>query len=99
MRRLSLLLLAAAALLAGCGDKDKKEPAAAAGATAEARPDTPEPAEAAGPAMEAPRKLLAVGAKAPGFTMEAHTGATIELAALRGQRLVLYFYPKDETPG
>lgn len=47
----------------------------------------------------ATRTLLSVGAVAPDFTTPAHDGTTITMSALRGQPVVLYFYPKDETPG
>jgi hypothetical protein len=101
MKRLAFVLTAAGLALAGCGDK-KKDPVAGAGSTAPAAGDPAAPAEARPAAkapIEAPRKLLAVGAQVPAFTMQAHTGETIDPAALRGQKLVLYFYPKDETPG
>ncbi len=42
---------------------------------------------------------LSAGDVAPNFTMLDDTGATVSLADLRGQRVVLYFYPKDDTPG
>ncbi|WP_287127781.1 peroxiredoxin [Candidatus Cyanaurora vandensis] len=42
---------------------------------------------------------LDVGAVAPEFTVKDTTGQTVSLAALAGQRVVLYFYPKDDTPG
>jgi peroxiredoxin Q/BCP len=40
-----------------------------------------------------------VGNLAPDFTATAHDGTVFHLAALRGKPVVLYFYPKDETPG
>jgi peroxiredoxin Q/BCP len=40
-----------------------------------------------------------VGAKAPDFTAVAHDGSQVRLAALKGRPVVLYFYPKDDTPG
>lgn len=40
-----------------------------------------------------------VGQLAPGFTLPDQTGNTVSLTALRGQVVVLYFYPKDDTPG
>ncbi|QQR93087.1 MAG: thioredoxin-dependent thiol peroxidase [Candidatus Iainarchaeum archaeon] len=43
--------------------------------------------------------LLAVGTKAPDFTMRDTTGKEIKLSALKGNKVVLYFYPKDDTPG
>ena len=42
---------------------------------------------------------LSAGAVAPNFTMLDDKGATVSLADFRGQRVVLYFYPKDDTPG
>jgi len=42
---------------------------------------------------------LAAGVKAPAFTALAHTGEAIRLADLKGKYVVLYFYPKDNTPG
>ena len=43
--------------------------------------------------------LLPVGSPAPNFTTTAHTGEKIELSKLKGKSVVLYFYPKDDTPG
>jgi len=42
---------------------------------------------------------LSVGDKAPDFTLPGDGGAEISLADFRGKKLVLYFYPKDDTPG
>ena len=42
---------------------------------------------------------LAVGQSAPDFEAVAHDGAAIRPSALAGKHVVLYFYPKDETPG
>jgi peroxiredoxin Q/BCP len=42
---------------------------------------------------------LAVGDKAPDFTLPADGGGTISLKGLKGKKVVLYFYPKDDTPG
>lgn len=42
---------------------------------------------------------LAVGAPAPDFAVKAHDGTDIKPSALKGKPVVLYFYPKDETPG
>ena len=39
------------------------------------------------------------GTKAPDFTLAADDGSKVKLSALRGQPVVLYFYPKDDTPG
>lgn len=39
------------------------------------------------------------GRKAPEFTLEASTGEKVSLKNYRGKWVVLYFYPKDDTPG
>jgi thioredoxin-dependent peroxiredoxin len=39
------------------------------------------------------------GQPAPEFELESDTGETVRLSDLRGQPVVLYFYPKDDTPG
>jgi thioredoxin-dependent peroxiredoxin len=42
---------------------------------------------------------LAPGQKAPDFTLPDQDGTPVSLKSLRGQPVVLYFYPKDDTPG
>jgi peroxiredoxin Q/BCP len=42
---------------------------------------------------------LIVGDKAPDFTLSDENEKTVTLSALRGNKVVLYFYPKDNTPG
>lgn len=42
---------------------------------------------------------IAVGELAPGFSATTESGETVHLSDYRGQRVVLYFYPKDDTPG
>lgn len=39
------------------------------------------------------------GTKAPDFTLLTHDGMKLKLSSLRGQPVVLYFYPKNDTPG
>ncbi len=43
--------------------------------------------------------MLQKGDQAPDFTMEADKGGSVSLKDLRGKTVVLYFYPKDDTPG
>lgn len=50
-------------------------------------------------AGESELQLLAAGAVAPLFSATAHSGEKVELAQLRGKKVVLFFYPKDNTPG
>jgi len=42
---------------------------------------------------------LSIGDKAPDFTMPTDGAGTVSLAALKGKKVILYFYPKDDTPG
>lgn len=42
---------------------------------------------------------LAVGSPAPDFTALDDAGQSIQLSQFRGKTVVLYFYPKDDTPG
>jgi thioredoxin-dependent peroxiredoxin len=39
------------------------------------------------------------GNKAPDFELRSDDGSTVKLSDLRGRPVVLYFYPKDDTPG
>lgn len=43
--------------------------------------------------------MLTTGSPAPDFTLPRDGGATVSLSALRPGKVVLYFYPKDDTPG
>ncbi|OMF37234.1 peroxiredoxin [Paenibacillus sp. FSL H8-0548] len=42
---------------------------------------------------------LKVGDRVPNFKLEASNGKTVELADYAGKKLVIYFYPRDMTPG
>jgi peroxiredoxin Q/BCP len=44
-------------------------------------------------------KELQVGEQAPEFTLPTGTGTPVSLKSLTGKQVVLYFYPKDDTPG
>ena len=43
--------------------------------------------------------MLEPGDKAPDFTVQDHTGKTQKLSDYRGKSVVLWFYPKADTPG
>ena len=43
--------------------------------------------------------MLEVGVKAPDFTLKDKDGKEVALSSFRGKKVVLYFYPKDSTPG
>ena len=42
---------------------------------------------------------IEVGDKAPDFTLPTDNGGELTLSELKGKKVVLYFYPKDSTPG
>jgi peroxiredoxin Q/BCP len=42
---------------------------------------------------------LSVGAVAPDFTLPTDGGGSVTLSSLKGQQVILYFYPKDDTTG
>ena len=44
-------------------------------------------------------KMLEIGMMAPDFTLSDGKGREVSLSDFRGKRVVLYFYPKDNTPG
>ncbi len=43
--------------------------------------------------------MLTIGDKAPDFTLRDKDGKTVSLSDFKGRKVVLYFYPKDNTPG
>jgi peroxiredoxin Q/BCP len=74
-----------------------KPPAAKRPAAKKAAPRKPAAKKLAAKATEPawPRE----GSKAPDFTAVAHDGSPVTLSAFKGRPVVLYFYPKDDTPG
>ena len=74
----------------------------AAGCSRESSPPQPTAASTASGATAAPAVVggeLAVGKAAPDFTAKDQDGKELTLSALKGKPVVVYFYPKDETPG
>jgi peroxiredoxin Q/BCP len=43
--------------------------------------------------------MVEEGTPAPDFELPSDSGETVRLSSLRGRKVVLYFYPKDDTPG
>ena len=43
--------------------------------------------------------MIEVGEKAPDFSLNDQNGDAVSLAGLKGKKVILYFYPKDDTPG
>jgi peroxiredoxin Q/BCP len=109
-RLASFSLLAPIALVsAACATPSSTAAGAASASTASApsaaASEAP-PAPSAGPSASAPSPMASaaaaediVGKPAPDFTAKAQDGTSVHLAALKGKNVVLYFYPKDETPG
>jgi peroxiredoxin Q/BCP len=102
----NLLPLAAIALLIACAACTT--PAATSNPTPSAAPAptaTPSAAKSSQPSSSSaadapdPARDELVGKPAPDFTATAQDGSSVHLAALKGKRIVLYFYPKDETAG
>ena len=42
---------------------------------------------------------IKIGDKAPEFTLKDSNGVSVSLADFKGKRIIIYFYPKDNTPG
>ena len=43
--------------------------------------------------------MINEGDQAPDFTLQSDAGTNVTLSSLRGHPVVLYFYPKDDSPG
>jgi len=43
--------------------------------------------------------MLKAGTQAPDFTVKDQNGNAVSLSAFKGKKIILYFYPKDDTPG
>ena len=102
--RFSLVALSVLVLSAAACSKEAPPPAptntSAAGSTPTPPVNTIAPAASAGtPGSTAAADEIVVGKPAPDFTAKAHDGTDIKVSALKGKPVVLYFYPRDETPG
>jgi len=82
--------------------KATKKPTAAGGTkkTVTKKPATPTKTTTAKAAVPGPStKQLKIGQKAPAFALPNQDGKIIRLSDFKGKKVVLYFYPKDDTPG
>ena len=101
--RLGHLALLPFGLVLACGASPAPQTASAPTTTAAA--PAPAPATTAAPASTAATTSapaaaeLTVGQPAPDFTTTDQDGKPLHLAGLKGHPVVVYFYPKDETPG
>ena len=96
-------MVLAALAVSGCSKSDttatkSNEPAASPAPAPAPAPAANAPAPAAA-AEDADAKLLAVGTPAPEVSGKAVDGSEVSLASLKGKPVVVYFYPKDNTPG
>lgn len=82
-------LVFAALLLAGCRETPKP--------TTTASPSTTAPSQTA--SVSASSVDLKEGDQAPALVATASNGTKIDLAQLKGKHVVVFFYPKDDTPG
>ncbi len=83
------------------GPKSKVTVSKAAPKKAAPAKAAPVPAPKAAPtkAASGSTKAVAEGSKAPAFSLPDETGSVLKSASLAGKPYVLYFYPKDDTPG
>ncbi|MFO0662133.1 MAG: thioredoxin-dependent thiol peroxidase [Polyangiaceae bacterium] len=68
-----------------------KSPKASTAAKAPASSDAPQAAAAS--------RTPSIGDNAPSFSLPNQDGDQVSLASLKGKKVILYFYPKDDTPG
>ena len=96
MRQLVRLVLSISLCACGGGQEqttgDSQEPTTGAEVDDTTAPD-------ATATEEGPTTLLAVGTPAPDFTVSDQVGVRRTLSAERGHVVVIYFYPRDATPG
>src|SRR3954464_9069610 len=57
------------------------------------------PLASADETLQRGRHVIEEGKPAPDFELPSDSGETVKLSELRGKPVVLYFYPKDDTPG
>jgi thioredoxin-dependent peroxiredoxin len=81
--------------------KTKRKPAARSGKAApkKASSGKPERAKSAAAKPKATAARVALGRKIPDFLLPGTAGGNVRLKDTRGAKLVLYFYPRDNTPG
>ncbi len=87
------------ALASACGREGSAPPVSAPPVSAAPVTAASASVAAASTPTAATTSSVAVGSPPPDFTATAQDGSTVHLAALKGKPVVVYFYPKDETPG
>jgi thioredoxin-dependent peroxiredoxin len=87
--------------LASCKGTSPPSQASAEPSPTETATEPAAPAAANAPAPAAPTTTgeLEIGKPPPPLAARSHDGVQLELAAMKGKPVVIYFYPRDETPG
>jgi len=91
---LSALAGASLALASAACNEPTSAPTSACNAPTSAPTSAPAPAQGAEQAA-----ALKPGDAAPDLTFKLHDGKEVKLSSLQGKQVLLYFYPKDDTPG
>lgn len=91
MNLFRMLLLTAATAILSLGCDERSSPPGSAGAKPQAPAEDPHEGLLAKP--------LKPGDAAPDVTLKLQDGKEVKLADLRGKQVLVYFYPKDNTPG
>ncbi|MGE0326148.1 MAG: peroxiredoxin [Polyangiaceae bacterium] len=100
MSRLVYTASLAALLLCACNEEKPTEtPAKADTSAADTASAAPAPAPTSASPDNVDGELLEVGANAPAIEATAHDGEKVSLEKLKGKPVIVYFYPKDDTPG
>jgi peroxiredoxin Q/BCP len=92
----ALFVLVPLLLPTACDHESGATPATSAAPTTAANAAS---AATTAPGTASSSEGVAVGSPPPDFTATAQDGTTVHLAALKGKPVIVYFYPKDETPG
>ncbi len=93
-------LLAACILVAACASNREENNQDAVGPVAsDAGPTTGPATPPTPPQSESPPESWLVGSPAPDFSLQNESDTTVRLRDASGRWVVLYFYPKDDTPG
>lgn len=91
MKKVAIVLSLAAALLSSACKQEQGAPAGASSAKPQAAAEDPHEGLEARP--------LQPGDAAPDVTFTLQDGKQVSLASLKGKQVLVYFYPKDDTPG
>ncbi len=94
----SIIALTLAFALGACNRAETTAPVPSSGGVAPPSAPSNVPPVAASAETPGPA-LVAEGTRAPPFAAKTHDGREVSLASLAGKVVVLYFYPKDDTPG